>query len=238
VGPKCPKCGTIYEWTCGELQEVAYCPKTYFCQNESCREIYVLTAEEITNLQEQLRPQLQRYDEMDRHEDEDSYAKKDSVEDSDKQLNFPKAIQEALESVSKREVARCSCGTPIYTIADGLIVFQTGIRYEFEYCKVIWFVVPTQQVSCTHCLFQNYYENKIQRKPYVVCASCKKATQDYMGWEGTDVEGGYALGGYGSTQFDEALYYFPGIEDGWHCYGCLDNLILLGKGQKKYDNNV
>lgn len=233
MGPKCPKCGTIYEWTCGELQEVAYCPRTYFCQNESCREIYVLTVEEITALQEQLQPQLRHYDEMDRREDVDSYENRENVESVEK---VEKAIKEAIDNLSKdSDIDKCSCGTRVRSTSDGLIVGSTGIRYEFEYCKIVWYITPTQPVTCTHCLFQNFYENKIQKKPFVVCTSCKKATQDYMGWDGTDVEGGFAFGGYGSTQFDMAMYYFPGIQDGWHCYGCLDTLILLGKGQKKYD---
>jgi hypothetical protein len=57
MGPTCPHCGAIYEWTCGELEEHVTAPKVYFCQE--CRGLFVLSSEEIEELQERFRPALE-----------------------------------------------------------------------------------------------------------------------------------------------------------------------------------
>lgn len=57
MGPQCPHCGAIYEWTCGELEEQVTAPKVYFCQE--CRELFILAPEEIAALQERFRPALE-----------------------------------------------------------------------------------------------------------------------------------------------------------------------------------
>lgn len=57
MGPQCPHCGAIYEWTCGELEEQVTAPKVYFCQD--CRGLFILTPEEVEALQERFRPALE-----------------------------------------------------------------------------------------------------------------------------------------------------------------------------------
>jgi hypothetical protein len=57
MGPTCPHCGAIYEWTCGELEEHVTAPKVYFCQE--CRGLFVLSSEEIEDLQARFRPALE-----------------------------------------------------------------------------------------------------------------------------------------------------------------------------------
>lgn len=57
MGPQCPHCGAIYEWTCGELEEQVTAPKVYFCQE--CRGLFILTPEEVEALQERFRPALE-----------------------------------------------------------------------------------------------------------------------------------------------------------------------------------
>jgi hypothetical protein len=57
VGPACPCCGAIYEWTEGEIDEDVMFPKIYFCQK--CRHMFVLSAEEITKIQVQCKPALE-----------------------------------------------------------------------------------------------------------------------------------------------------------------------------------
>ncbi len=57
MGPQCPHCGAIYEWTCGELEEQITAPKVYFCQE--CREMFILGPEEIMALQDRFRPALE-----------------------------------------------------------------------------------------------------------------------------------------------------------------------------------
>jgi hypothetical protein len=54
MGPSCPECQAIYEWTAGELEELVTGPKVYFCGE--CRALFVLSPEEATSLQERLRP--------------------------------------------------------------------------------------------------------------------------------------------------------------------------------------
>lgn len=56
MGPPCPHCGAIYEWTCGEIEELVTCPKIYFCGE--CRGMFILDAEEVTALQERYRPSM------------------------------------------------------------------------------------------------------------------------------------------------------------------------------------
>lgn len=60
MGPQCPHCGAVYEWTCGELEEQVTAPKVYFCQD--CRGLFILTPEEIEVLQERFRPALEEAD--------------------------------------------------------------------------------------------------------------------------------------------------------------------------------
>ena len=57
MGPQCPHCGAIYEWTCGELEEQVTAPKVYFCQE--CRGLFILAPEEVEALQERFRPALE-----------------------------------------------------------------------------------------------------------------------------------------------------------------------------------
>lgn len=57
MGPQCPHCGAIYEWTCGELEEQVTSPKVYFCQE--CREMFILGPDEIVALQDRFRPALE-----------------------------------------------------------------------------------------------------------------------------------------------------------------------------------
>lgn len=56
MGPQCPHCEAVYEWTVGELQEVVCGPKIYFCAE--CRGMFILTPEEIEALQTKFRPCL------------------------------------------------------------------------------------------------------------------------------------------------------------------------------------
>lgn len=56
MGPKCPHCLAIYEWTEAEIQEPVFCPKVYFCSY--CFQMFILDGEEITRLQEDCRRQL------------------------------------------------------------------------------------------------------------------------------------------------------------------------------------
>lgn len=60
MGPQCPHCGAVYEWTCGELEEQVTAPKVYFCQD--CRGLFILTPDEIEVLQERFRPALEEAD--------------------------------------------------------------------------------------------------------------------------------------------------------------------------------
>lgn len=57
MGPQCPHCGAVYEWTCGELEEQVTAPKVYFCQD--CRGLFILTPDEVEALQERFRPALE-----------------------------------------------------------------------------------------------------------------------------------------------------------------------------------
>lgn len=57
MGPQCPHCGAIYEWTCGELEEQVTAPKVYFCQE--CRELFILAPDEVGALQDRFRPVLE-----------------------------------------------------------------------------------------------------------------------------------------------------------------------------------
>jgi hypothetical protein len=57
MGPQCPHCGAIYEWTCGELEEQITAPKVYFCQE--CRELFILAPDDVIALQERFRPALE-----------------------------------------------------------------------------------------------------------------------------------------------------------------------------------
>lgn len=60
MGPQCPHCSAVYEWTCGELEEQVTAPKIYFCQE--CRGLFILAPEEIEALQERFRPALEEAD--------------------------------------------------------------------------------------------------------------------------------------------------------------------------------
>lgn len=59
MGPKCPHCGALYEWCCSELEEHVTCPRVYFCTE--CRGMFVMDADEITALQEKLRPAVEEH---------------------------------------------------------------------------------------------------------------------------------------------------------------------------------
>ena len=52
-GPACPKCGTIYEWSCGEIEELVVGPKLYFC--ERCMNLFILWPDEVYAIQRRLR---------------------------------------------------------------------------------------------------------------------------------------------------------------------------------------
>lgn len=56
MGPQCPHCSAVYEWCCGEIKEQVICPKIYFCTE--CRGMFVMTPEEVAEVQERLRPCL------------------------------------------------------------------------------------------------------------------------------------------------------------------------------------
>lgn len=57
MGPQCPHCGAVYEWTCGELEEQVTAPKVYFCQE--CRGLFILAPDEVEALQDRFRPALE-----------------------------------------------------------------------------------------------------------------------------------------------------------------------------------
>jgi predicted nucleic acid-binding Zn-ribbon protein len=78
MGPQCPHCGAVYEWTCGELEEQVTAPKVYFCQD--CRGLFILAPEEIEALQERFRPALE---EADRSEPCDGSDQSDQLDDDD-----------------------------------------------------------------------------------------------------------------------------------------------------------
>jgi predicted nucleic acid-binding Zn-ribbon protein len=67
MGPQCPHCGAIYEWTCGELEEQVTAPKVYFCQD--CRGLFILSPDEVEALQERFRPALEEANAPDPMED-------------------------------------------------------------------------------------------------------------------------------------------------------------------------
>lgn len=77
MGPQCPHCSAVYEWTCGELEEQVTAPKVYFCQE--CRGLFILSPDEVEALQERFRPALE---EADRNEpvDEPSEGDDDDVQ--------------------------------------------------------------------------------------------------------------------------------------------------------------
>jgi hypothetical protein len=52
VGPKCPLCGAIYEWTEAEVIEDVMSPKVYFCPVAECRHMWVLAPDEIKEIQQ------------------------------------------------------------------------------------------------------------------------------------------------------------------------------------------
>lgn len=51
MGPRCPKCGAVYEWTEGEITEEVMSPKVYFCTDINCRHMWVLDADQIKDIQ-------------------------------------------------------------------------------------------------------------------------------------------------------------------------------------------
>lgn len=53
MGPSCPECETVFPWTPGELEEVAFGPRVYVCA--SCGMVFVLEPEEVAALQVRLR---------------------------------------------------------------------------------------------------------------------------------------------------------------------------------------
>lgn len=63
MGPQCPHCGAVYEWTCGELEEQVTAPRIYFCQ--ACRGMFVLAPDEVEALQRRFRPVLAEVDQED-----------------------------------------------------------------------------------------------------------------------------------------------------------------------------
>ncbi len=73
MGPECPFCHKIYEWTVGELTEVVYSPRTYFCAK--CYGIFTVDAETLAELQVKYAPNVQeRWEDENREdEEEDTY---------------------------------------------------------------------------------------------------------------------------------------------------------------------
>ena len=75
MGPECPHCKAIYEWTVGEIEEVVYCPKTYICS--SCYGMFILSPEEIVEIQARAGKWMDDWDKYDRdnakEEDKDIY---------------------------------------------------------------------------------------------------------------------------------------------------------------------
>lgn len=57
MGPSCPHCKAVYEWCAGEIEECVTAPKIYFCAE--CRGMFVLSIEEIEDLQTKFRPSLE-----------------------------------------------------------------------------------------------------------------------------------------------------------------------------------
>lgn len=81
MGPQCPHCGAIYEWTCGELEEQVTSPKVYFCQE--CREMFILGPDEIVALQDRFRPALEESAAADAGDLGDTPGSEDEDEDED-----------------------------------------------------------------------------------------------------------------------------------------------------------
>lgn len=52
MGPTCPFCGALYEWTCGEFSEVYYFPRTYICASVECLQPFTLDVEELEEVKE------------------------------------------------------------------------------------------------------------------------------------------------------------------------------------------
>lgn len=66
MGPECPHCHAIYEWTCTEISEQVHSPRIYFCQD--CRGMFILDPEEIAAIQERCRPTLEEWERQERSE--------------------------------------------------------------------------------------------------------------------------------------------------------------------------
>lgn len=56
MGPRCPHCKSVHEWTRGEIEEFITAPKVYFCAE--CHELFVVSIEELEELQSKLKPLL------------------------------------------------------------------------------------------------------------------------------------------------------------------------------------
>jgi hypothetical protein len=55
-GPICPMCNKVAdEWVEAEVYEALYSPKTVFCANEGCNSIFVLSPDEASAVQEQVK---------------------------------------------------------------------------------------------------------------------------------------------------------------------------------------
>lgn len=87
MGPQCPHCGAIYEWTCGELEEQVTSPKVYFCQE--CREMFILGPDEIGALQDRFRPALEESAAADAGDLGDTPGSEDEAADADDDEGLP-----------------------------------------------------------------------------------------------------------------------------------------------------
>lgn len=74
MGPTCPHCQVIQEWTEAEITETVYSPRTYMCT--SCYGVWTLDVDEVTAVQQHYRPQLDysRNDEL-RRDDPKNWGK-------------------------------------------------------------------------------------------------------------------------------------------------------------------
>lgn len=69
MGPTCPSCGVIYEWTENELREHVMSPRVFFCHG--CRAMFTLSADEVTEVQMHFRVILEQMERAERAEGED-----------------------------------------------------------------------------------------------------------------------------------------------------------------------
>jgi predicted nucleic acid-binding Zn-ribbon protein len=108
MGPQCPSCGAIYEWTCGELEEQITSPKVYFCQE--CREMFILGPDEIMALQDRFRPALEESAAADAGDLGDTGHEDDDQDEDEEDGDTPPAIDlrpldDRLEQAPPRRVS-------------------------------------------------------------------------------------------------------------------------------------